>query len=984
MIRIRVLGCVSAERSDGAVGPASEQRKPLALLVLLAMAGPRGRTRDELVAFLWPNADADSGRKSLKQTVYALRRDLGADQLILSRDGDQRLALNPEIASTDAAEFERAIERNALELAVELYGGPFLDGFSIRASAEFDHWIDAERLRLSSLFAVVLERLAARAESTPDYARAGEWWRRLAAMKPLDSRIASRLIECLAADGDRTAALMHARVHQTLLREELDAAPDPAITALEHALRSGAGSTRHGVFPAVGQTRDTESSADERGGADTPAPDPRPRFPVARRRTIAAIAAVFGIVAATAAITVRGEGWPAEPSNSERLAVLPFRVVSADTSLAYLGEGLVDLIVAKIGGTRLRPVSAARSIASMRSSTHAPSASAEEVALSAATALHASHAVTGAVHVAGRNVTLQAQLFDVSRGRALSLPVVEGDLTGLTALLDRFAAEILGAALGGSEERTPTFADTPLDAVRAYAVGRQAFRMGEYQRAANSLQRAIDIDSTFALAALELSRVTGWLGDEATRHTAQNLAWAHRDRLSGADLALLTAIVGPAFPKTSNGRERVAAWERVTQLMPDEPDAWFELGDQLFHGSAMLGDSAELDRIAPALDAALRRDGDYGPALEHALQFAARVGDTGTVRALAERAITGQAATGQGDFLRWRVAVALPDHRNELAALRSRFESVDVRSLTSIALAAIFDQVEIADATAALRSIERRAARTDPQADALLGAHAVALARGHRREAAQALDRLSSTSRGRDATYLSILDAIYAGADTRRAGVMVGLLERSEVLHPSRLGAVERADSARAAALGADGACVLAQWWLSRNDPGRAADAFAALERWRLILDATGATSRAASVDANVCVLLLTAWTRVSARANDALASLAVLDSATTEAPPMTARFEAQLPVAVAVLWERMGRSREALRAIRRTGYFYRWPHYRAEELRIEARLAAGIGDTASALVAYERYLALRDSPDEATADDVAAARLEVRRLSAR
>jgi hypothetical protein len=42
----------------------------------------------------------------------------------------------------------------------------------------------------------------------------------------------------LAAAGDRAGALVQARIHETLLREELEAAPDPAISALAAELKA--------------------------------------------------------------------------------------------------------------------------------------------------------------------------------------------------------------------------------------------------------------------------------------------------------------------------------------------------------------------------------------------------------------------------------------------------------------------------------------------------------------------------------------------------------------------------------------------------------------------------------------------------------------------------------------------------------------------------------------------------------------------------
>ena len=64
---------------------------------ILAASGERGISRERLLLFLWPESDARHGRNTLNQTLYALRRDLGTDELVM---GTSVLALN---RATDAS-----------------------------------------------------------------------------------------------------------------------------------------------------------------------------------------------------------------------------------------------------------------------------------------------------------------------------------------------------------------------------------------------------------------------------------------------------------------------------------------------------------------------------------------------------------------------------------------------------------------------------------------------------------------------------------------------------------------------------------------------------------------------------------------------------------------------------------------------------------------------------------------------------------------
>jgi DNA-binding SARP family transcriptional activator len=244
MLRLVTFGALALTR-DGVphTGPASQRRR-LALLALLAAAGKRGLSRDKLLGYLWPESEPESARHALHQSLHALRRSLETDALFL---GTASLQLNPEMISTDVAEFEDALERNTYERAVSLYGGPFLDGFYLEGVVEFERWVDAERARRAREYVAALDALVAGATARKDYVAAARWGRRLAVAEPLNSRAAIGLIEALVSAGDRAGALQFATVHEALVRDELDSPPDPAIT--EWITRLRAGSAAVGASP---------------------------------------------------------------------------------------------------------------------------------------------------------------------------------------------------------------------------------------------------------------------------------------------------------------------------------------------------------------------------------------------------------------------------------------------------------------------------------------------------------------------------------------------------------------------------------------------------------------------------------------------------------------------------------------------------------------------------------------------------------------
>ncbi len=236
MLRLNTFGGLVLQQ-DGQLhtGPASQRRR-LALLAVVAAAGQRGASRDKLLSLLWPDSDAEPARHSLYQALHAIRRSAGSDELFV---GSNTLQLNAQLITSDVGEFEQAIESGSHEQAVRLYRGPFLDGFRLENAAEYERWQDGERARHARDNAAALEAMAGAAAARRDYPAAVRWWRRLAAAEPVSTTAAVGLIEALVAAGDRAGALQFAGVHSALVRQHLEAEPDPEIEAWIERLRSG-------------------------------------------------------------------------------------------------------------------------------------------------------------------------------------------------------------------------------------------------------------------------------------------------------------------------------------------------------------------------------------------------------------------------------------------------------------------------------------------------------------------------------------------------------------------------------------------------------------------------------------------------------------------------------------------------------------------------------------------------------------------------
>jgi DNA-binding SARP family transcriptional activator len=226
MLRLQTFGGLSLSRGEENLTGAASQRRRLAILVLLAATRAAGMSRDKLVGYLWPESDAERARHVLNQLLYSQRREVDDEALFIGR---KTLRLNPAVIGTDVGDFEEALERGALEDAVAIYTGPFLDGFFLKDAPEFEQWVDSRRDHYLRRCLHALSTLAESATGSGDSRQAITWWRRAAELDPLDSTIALALVLALAEAGDRPGALRQARQHAEAIHAQLGVPPGPRL-----------------------------------------------------------------------------------------------------------------------------------------------------------------------------------------------------------------------------------------------------------------------------------------------------------------------------------------------------------------------------------------------------------------------------------------------------------------------------------------------------------------------------------------------------------------------------------------------------------------------------------------------------------------------------------------------------------------------------------------------------------------------------------
>jgi DNA-binding SARP family transcriptional activator len=231
VLRLTTLGGLSI---DGDAGPAGDVRpRRLALLAILAAAGGKGISREQVLSILWSESEPERARHSLSQTLYSLRRDLGVEVVLVTPN----LRLDPEQITSDVNDFRLALAGKDWDRAAEVFKAPFLEGFYLSDAPDFERWAEEERSSLTYEGLRALEAAAGRADADGRTDKALESRRRLAKLDPLNGRFAAGYIEALAKTGDRAKALMHAQSHIDQVRRELEVEPDAAVVQLLEGLR---------------------------------------------------------------------------------------------------------------------------------------------------------------------------------------------------------------------------------------------------------------------------------------------------------------------------------------------------------------------------------------------------------------------------------------------------------------------------------------------------------------------------------------------------------------------------------------------------------------------------------------------------------------------------------------------------------------------------------------------------------------------------
>ena len=261
-LEVRLLGSFDVRHNGKPLVFRSSRERELFAFLLLS--SQRSHARSSLAYLLWPDLAEESAMRNLRKTLHWLKRALAdgghaigdrtEGQPIVKLLADrQQVELAPDDtrwvdvleikdkAATVETHTHRSVRacRSCGELAAaveKIAGGELLQGL-FSSSQAFDGWLRAERESIRTMTVGLLTERACYLLATGQMIAAERCARKVLAIEPWSEQAHVVVVSCVAAGGDRGAALRQAESAVASMQSELGADPGPELSELIYRLR---------------------------------------------------------------------------------------------------------------------------------------------------------------------------------------------------------------------------------------------------------------------------------------------------------------------------------------------------------------------------------------------------------------------------------------------------------------------------------------------------------------------------------------------------------------------------------------------------------------------------------------------------------------------------------------------------------------------------------------------------------------------------
>jgi serine/threonine-protein kinase len=349
-----------------------------------------------------------------------------------------------------------------------------------------------------------------------------------------------------------------------------------------------------------------------------------------RRKTAMVIIAAAAIAAGAAGVVAWLATRPtpvAVTEEAERIVVLPFS--ASGTGVEVLGEGMMDLLTTNLQGVGGIQTVDPPLVLKRWGRKEGGGGGGVQEALDLGRELDAGSVVMGSAVSAGGRVRLAADLYAVAGGERLGRAQVDGPADSILPLVDRLSVALL-RDVWRSREPLPSLdlgslTTDSIAALRAYLQGERYYRRFALDSALAQYTRAVEVDSTFALAHLRRALVFGWTGGYGSPASAQaaDAGFRYAERLPARSRRLLAGY--QAFQQGAT--RAIDSMRAYVNDYPADLEGWYFYGEALHHLVEI--EPRSPDTVIAAFDRVIAGDSTSTPALVHPLEIAMMYRDSG-------------------------------------------------------------------------------------------------------------------------------------------------------------------------------------------------------------------------------------------------------------------------------------------------------------------------------------------------------------------
>lgn len=227
---------------DGRDGFAKLNHKALAMIFYLAVRKGQMVSKELLSEIFWPELPEENARSNLRQSLSYIRKICaeewgGKEEASIIFSERNMCSLNASLPIfVDAVEFRKALKAASecdsrqekirhLQHAVNVHGGSFLDGISVRGSVAFEEWVMMERESMNQAFIDASKQLAFLYRENGQFSQGISCLKKLLLMDPLLEEVHLRLMELYCQNQERAKAICQYKECARILGEELNIGP---------------------------------------------------------------------------------------------------------------------------------------------------------------------------------------------------------------------------------------------------------------------------------------------------------------------------------------------------------------------------------------------------------------------------------------------------------------------------------------------------------------------------------------------------------------------------------------------------------------------------------------------------------------------------------------------------------------------------------------------------------------------------------------